>query len=80
MARSDTLACGPFGPVGCGGKRIYDTFKAARDAARRTRRGREARSSAYHCVACHHFHVGEAGRTAGMDRRRELMRRAEAET
>jgi hypothetical protein len=45
--------------AGCSGKRVYETKEVAERLAKRTRRDRNCRVSAYRCIHCHHWHIGE---------------------
>jgi len=46
------------GVRGCSGKRIYTTYSSANNAAKWTRREKNADVHAYACRHCHKFHVG----------------------
>lgn len=53
---------------GCGGKRIYETFKVANKLAKRQRRERHAQVEPYHCKKCNRYHIGEAQHRDGLPR------------
>lgn len=48
-----------FAVASCAGKKVFENFRLADRAARRSRRGRTRDGqTAYHCLHCGKFHVG----------------------
>lgn len=54
--------------AGCGGKRIYESFKVAETLAKRQRRSRDCTVEAYRCRTCRHYHIGETKDRQGLPR------------
>lgn len=53
---------------GCGGKRIYETFKVASKLAKRQRRDRHTNVEPYRCKVCQRYHIGEPQHRDGLPR------------
>lgn len=53
---------------GCGGKRIYESFKVANKLAKRQRRERHTKVEGYSCKTCGKFHIGEPQNRDGLPR------------
>lgn len=51
---------------GCGGKRIYESFKVAEKLAKRQRRDRHTNVEAYRCKVCTRYHIGEPQQRDGL--------------
>ena len=70
---------------GCGGKRIYETFKVAAKLAKRQRRERHTTVEPYRCKVCQRYHIGEPQHRDGLPRisksrprQREIIRMSKA--
>lgn len=46
--------------AGCGGKRKFETFTAAKGAAKNASRSNNEPMRPYPCRECHKFHIGNA--------------------